>query len=66
MTAAAPVRILLVDDDAGLLRLVEKALRREGFATATARSGQEAIAWLGQDRADLMLLDLQLPDLKGQ
>jgi signal transduction histidine kinase len=66
MPAASPARILLVDDDVGLRRLVEKALRREGYATAAAASGQEAITWLSHDRADLMLLDLQLPDLKGQ
>ncbi len=46
---ATTASILIVDDDVGLLRLVEKALKREGFATSTAGSGQEAIAWLLAD-----------------
>ncbi len=57
--------ILLVDDDRGLLRLMDKALRREGFATATASSGRAALAWLTQNQAGLMLLDLKLQDVQG-
>jgi PAS domain S-box-containing protein len=62
---AHPETVLVVDDDRGLVRLIERALRREGFATATAGSGQEAAAWLGENRADLMLLDLKLQDVEG-
>jgi PAS domain S-box-containing protein len=58
--------ILIVDDDRGLLRLIERALRREGFGTATAGSGREALTWLGKNRADLLLLDLKLQDLEGK
>ena len=64
--ATAPARILIVDDDLGLLRLVEKALNKEGFATATASSGGEAIAWLRDHAVELMLLDLKLPDIEGK
>ncbi len=63
--AAAPL-ILVVDDDVGLSRLIAKALDREGLATITAASGQDAIAWLAINTADLMLLDLKLPDIKGK
>lgn len=66
MSASSLAKILIVDDDPGLLRLVEKALKREGFATAAASSGQEAIAWLGRNNADLMLLDLKLQDIEGR
>ena len=59
-------RILIVDDDRGLLRLIEQALQREGFATATASSGKEALAWLAQHRADLLVLDLKLQDIEGK
>ena len=55
--------IFVVDDDRGLLRLIEKALQREGFATASAGSGADALAWLARNRADLLLLDLKLQDL---
>lgn len=58
--------VLVVDDDAGLLRLIERALRREGFATATAKSGRETMEWLESNRADLMLLDLKLEDAEGR
>jgi PAS domain S-box-containing protein len=58
--------IFIVDDDEGLLRLIERVLKREGFNTATANSGQSAAAWLAQNRADLMLLDLKLEDVEGK
>ena len=66
MTNTARQRtVFVVDDDEGLARLVEKSLRREGFNTATAASGKEALAWLGTNRADLMLLDLKLKEPEG-
>ncbi|MDZ4403611.1 response regulator [Prosthecobacter sp.] len=60
-----PVTILVVDDDPGLTRLIERELRREGYQTAAAGSGKEATGWLQQHRADLLLLDLKLPDIEG-
>ena len=60
-----PITILVVDDDPGLIRLIERALRREGYQTAAAGSGLEATEWLKQHRADLLLLDLKLPDMEG-
>jgi signal transduction histidine kinase len=59
-------KIFVVDDDAGLVRLVQKALDREGFQAASASSGKEAIAWLTENTADLMLLDLKLEDIEGK
>ena len=58
--------IFVVDDDRGLLRLIEKALKRANFQTATAASGDDAINWLMQNRPDLMLLDLKLQDIDGK
>ena len=63
-TVKAPT-VLIVDDDKGLARLIEKAVRRDGLSTAIVLSGEGAIAWLKNHRADLMLLDLKLPDLHG-
>lgn len=61
----APFTILVVDDDPGLTRLIERELRREGYRTAAAGSGHQANAWLREHRADLLLLDLKLPDMEG-
>lgn len=57
------LKILIVDDDPGVVRLVGRTLRREGYTTAVAGSGQEALAWLKLNQADLLLTDLKLPDI---
>jgi signal transduction histidine kinase len=58
--------VLIVDDDKGLARLIEKALQREGFATTAALSGSAAKEWLAKNQAGLMLLDLKLQDIEGK
>jgi PAS domain S-box-containing protein len=55
-----PARVLLVDDDEGILRLARKSLERAGcvvFASATLAAARESI---GRDRPDLLVLDYQL------
>jgi two-component system sensor histidine kinase UhpB len=59
-------KILIVDDDPGMLRLMQNALRRRGFIPVTVTSGQQAIDWLSAKNADLMLLDLNLHDIEGR
>jgi signal transduction histidine kinase len=61
-----PVTILVVDDDPGLARLIERTLRREGLVTGVALSGAEAIEWMNHHHANLVLLDLKLPDFHGK
>jgi PAS domain S-box-containing protein len=63
--SAGQYRIFVVDDDRGLLRLIEKALVREGLDTATASSGADALVWLEANQPDLLLLDLKLQDMEG-
>jgi DNA-binding NtrC family response regulator len=58
--------VLVVDDDRGLLRLIEKTLQREGFSTAAAASGKDALEWFAKNSADLLLLDLKLQDIEGK
>lgn len=60
-----PATVLVVDDDPGIARLITRELRRDGHYAATARSGAEASEWLRAHQADLLLLDLKLPDLEG-
>jgi PAS domain S-box-containing protein len=57
--------VLVVDDDRGLTRLIQRALEREGFRTTTATTGEAARSWLMAHVADLMLLDLKLHDIEG-
>lgn len=58
--------ILVVDDDRGLLRLIQKSLGREGFSVATADSGQAAIDWLKSHQPELALFDLKLQDMEAK
>lgn len=62
-----PVRtILIVEDHQGFATLLQRCLTREGFQTQIAPTGQEALTWLTQQPADLLLLDLHLPDMTGE
>lgn len=63
--SASPT-IFVVDDDRGLLRLIEKALKRADLETTSAGSGHDAIRWLTENTADLMLLDLKLQDIEAK
>ena len=58
-------RILLVDDDVSLLKLLGLRLKSEGFAVTTAGSGAEALTWLEQERPDLVLSDLRMDGMDG-
>jgi signal transduction histidine kinase len=58
-------RVLVVDDDEGLLVLMAETLRSENFEVATAESAKTARAWLEGNTPDLMILDLKLRDGSG-
>lgn len=58
-----PATILVIDDDRGLRRLIEKSLQREGYTVWLAGTGRETLAWLAANTADLALLDLKLADM---
>lgn len=62
---ATPHRILVVDDDASMRKLIVVILEKEGHATVTCGSGVEAIQVLRQQKFDLLLLDVGLPDMSG-
>ena len=57
--------ILIVDDEDDLRNLLDLNLRRDGFDTALASSGTEAMALIRDTRPSLIVLDLMLPDLPG-
>ncbi len=60
------ISILVVEDDQGLRRLIERNLSRAGFRTGSAATGGEAIAKVHDDPSLLLLLDYQLPDMTGK
>ena len=58
-------KILAVDDEAHMLRLMEYNLSREGYTVITAGSGREAIEMAHLERPDLVLLDIRMPHMNG-
>jgi len=57
--------ILVVDDEPAIVTVVRERLEREGFAVRAVASGEEALAHLETDPADLMVLDVMLPGMDG-
>ena len=58
--------ILIIDDDIHIGNMVEEVLAKEGYGTARAFSGTEALLYLYSEKPDLVLLDLMLPGLDGE
>ncbi len=64
MTAQQPL-LVVVDDEQGILDVVGRFARRAGYEVVTCSGGREAIAQLQARRADLVLVDLRMPDVGG-
>ncbi|MBI3011064.1 MAG: response regulator [Candidatus Omnitrophica bacterium] len=58
-------RILLVDDEPSIVKMVGKRLEVEGFEVLVAMDGQEGLTKAQTDQPDLIILDLMLPKLNG-
>jgi DNA-binding NtrC family response regulator len=58
-------KILIVEDDSGLRDTLAQFLTRLGYQTSTAHDGREAIDKLNTDAPDLILSDIQMPDIDG-
>lgn len=58
-------RILVIDDDVEILRLIRRVLEIEGFSVTTAESGESAIKEMEREEFDLVVLDLMLPGIDG-
>lgn len=65
MSAANPRRILIVEDDPKIARLMADYLHRDGFDTAIIADGQAAMTRLERSVPDLIVLDLMVPSLDG-
>lgn len=64
-TGAAPIRVLVVDDEPAILRFLRAGLGSQGYTVVEAMNGLSALDIVRQHRADLMVLDLGLPDIDG-
>jgi len=60
-----PYRILLVEDDAGLVELLGDGLQRQGYRVDSVGSGRKCLAWVATNAVDLLILDYSLPDMNG-
>ncbi len=57
--------ILLVDDDRDILELFKMTLLEEGYSVETAVSGMEALSKVKENKYDVAVLDVVLPDIQG-
>lgn len=61
----SPSRILVVDDEPAIRALLKKIIERRGYVVDDAKDGADAIALLGQNSYDLLLIDLMMPNVNG-
>jgi two-component system KDP operon response regulator KdpE len=61
----AKTKILLVDDERAILRVIGVKLKISGYDVVTASSGQEALNLVKAESADIMLLDVIMPGIDG-
>ena len=66
MTSETAPRILVVDDDAPISRMIQLVLQSEGVRVSTAPEGRSGLAALEDQSFDLLVLDLQMPVLDGR
>jgi len=62
---SAPKRILIVEDNELNMKLLHDILEAHGYAIITSREGGQGLALARETRPDLILMDLQLPDISG-
>ena len=60
-----PSKIIIIDDDAGLGKVLEAILSQEGYQTTTVQTGEAAIKKCQMQTFDVALVDIKLPDMEG-
>ena len=61
----SPIRILVIDDEPPIRKLLRMGLSSQGYHILEAPDGRAALELLGREKLDLVILDLGLPDMKG-
>ncbi|MGD0230222.1 MAG: response regulator, partial [Syntrophorhabdales bacterium] len=59
------IRLLIVDDEAQLIKAFKKQLTEDGMAVTTATCAEEALSLVKEESFDVAVLDIKLPDLDG-
>jgi len=59
------VRVLVVDDEPSICKALTIALSRAGYEAIAAQSGETALAIIRNEPVDVMLIDLRIPDMRG-
>lgn len=60
-----PCPVLIVEDDATTRDMLRRSLEKDGWAVAEAANGREGLARLNENRPELILLDLMMPEMDG-
>ena len=60
-----PKKILVVDDDVAIVRMIEFKLKAAGFKVTCAFNGQEALDKIAEDKPDLLISDINMPQMTG-
>jgi two-component system response regulator (stage 0 sporulation protein F) len=58
-------KIMIVDDQKGVRRLLEELFKREGWEVYAAADGKEAIEKVGQFQPSILLIDMKMPNMNG-
>lgn len=65
MSRNKQVRVLVVDDEPSICKALSMALSRAGYEAIAAQSGESALAIIRNEHVDVMLIDLRIPDMRG-
>ena len=58
-------KVLVVDDDPVVIRLVKELLKTQGYLVETAKDGIDAMVVVKKEKPDLIVLDIMMPELNG-
>ena len=65
ISSSTPARIVVVDDDDYVREVTEMVLAGAGHSVRATANGLEALRWLEEEPWDLLILDLQMPEIDG-
>ncbi|MBI2568177.1 MAG: response regulator [Candidatus Schekmanbacteria bacterium] len=64
-TGDSPVRVLVIDDEARITRMLQVVLERQGYQVVVANNGLDGVRMAKREAPNLILLDLMMPQLDG-